>query len=693
LFILVVLLRWNLSVKNFFNLDVDPQHVKQARKLSLTTHQRPWTFSYGRRLVVSFWPPWTFSHGRCSSLNIASTGTTFPVDDGQASRGVSPLHLTSDDAGCHQLHKPYTQASTDIKNKMAQIIDDIKDLREDISTSETAESTLMFSRNATLRMDGNQSEFLGESHSSERYYIRPCYKDVYSIMCDTFQGEKPRRFVRYNRTSCAMITGTPGIGKSVFGCVLANFLMKRAKPVLLFFESQSAKYIETFWQGRVLFLTEDDALDMISAILAQDLVSTRLHDKDDVEIWSIADTCLPLRKSYINRVCITSLGYTANEAVHMKTWTKDNRALILTLPPCEWHEILQIRDTMFGDIADNECPLDALRERYEMWGGVPRTIMEDPAATVTEYEINFKKLKIADALEYLGTSNLDHPRYSGRVFHLLPGFMLQKDASEDITFLQKYTEGRAYGWASETMERKAWAQFRHREELKVIDFIEALSNDSTTRGRAWEAQIHHLISVSGVKGPLRNLQTGKVTEDFSISQSTTSYFSLLEDIDSSSQYWRPVSFIHKTSDGYMPGSGLLVQMTVGADHEINIAGIEDVLEAGVFTEWGDKHPDENLRLIFIVHPSVFDAFQKQTYRYSNEEVEGTKIRNTEKRKKMRRDRVEDRVEQYVMKVDLKETLERLRAALPKRTAAEDLDSISGRAAKRQKNILKLNILT
>jgi hypothetical protein len=616
-----------------------------------------------------------------SSLNIISTGTTFPVDDGQASRSVSPLLLESDDS-CHQLHQPFTQALADIKNKMAEIIDDIKLTREETFTSENARSILMYCRDAILQLDENHSEFLAESDSSERYYIRPCYRDVYSIMDDTFQGIKPRRFEGYNRTSCAMITGTPGIGKSVFGLILAKLLMKRAKPVLIFFESHSVEGIQTFWQGRVGFLTIKAALEMISAMFAQRLVSTISHDKDDVEIWSIADTCLPLKHQFINRVCITSPGHAANDATHMKTWIKDNKALVLTLPPCEWYEILQIRDANFGDIADNECPLGALRERYDMWGGVPRTIM-DEAAKVREYEIAFRELKIADALEYLGTSKLNHPRHSGRVFHLLPSFMPQNDPSED-TLREKYANGRGYWWASETMERKAWAQFRHQEELKVIDFIQALDNHSVSRGRAWETQIHHLISVSGIKGPLRNLQTGKVTEDFSICQSTSSYFSFLEDIDSSSQYWRPVSSTHKLSDGYIPGSGVLVQMTVGVDHEINIAGIEEVLEARVFGEWEDKHPDEKLRLIFIVHPSVFDHFQKQTYRYPNKEVEGTKIRSTDKRRKTRKDQVEDRVEQYVMTVDLKERLEQLRASFPKCTAEEDLDSISGRAAKRQK---------
>jgi hypothetical protein len=49
------------------------------------------------------------------------TGSTLPVDHKQTSRSVSPLHLEED-----QVRPPFTEASSDIKDKMAQIIDELR---------------------------------------------------------------------------------------------------------------------------------------------------------------------------------------------------------------------------------------------------------------------------------------------------------------------------------------------------------------------------------------------------------------------------------------------------------------------------------------------------------------------------------------------------------------------------------------
>ena len=51
-----------------------------------------------------------------------------------------------------------------------------------------------------------------EFGNPEYLYVRPCYRDLYQILHETWQGEKPR--VK-DPQHCALITGTPGIGKSI----------------------------------------------------------------------------------------------------------------------------------------------------------------------------------------------------------------------------------------------------------------------------------------------------------------------------------------------------------------------------------------------------------------------------------------------------------------------------------------------
>ena len=93
--------------------------------------------------------------------------------------------------------------------------------------------------------------------------------------------------------------------------------------------------------------------------------------------------------------------------------------------------------------------------------------------------------------------------------------------------------------------RGIWMQFRESQEADVLDFIQSLSNESTSRGKAWEAEIHHLIQCIGIQGTLRNLETGEVIKDFAISRSSGALFHNFENINITADYWRPVSPIHK----------------------------------------------------------------------------------------------------------------------------------------------------
>jgi hypothetical protein len=85
----------------------------------------------------------------------------------------------------------------------------------------------------------------------------------------------------------------------------------------------------------------------------------------------------------------------------------------------------------------------------------------------------------------------------------------------------------------------------------------------------------------------------------------------------------------------------MLQITVGASHDINISGLEDILKSKVFEDWQQQHLNEKLKMIFIVHPSVYKEFTKQLYLYNYVAAEGsskndskTRLRNTEKRKEM-----------------------------------------------------------
>ena len=262
------------------------------------------------------------------------------------------------------------------------------------------------------------------------------------------------------------------------------------------------------------------------------------------------NTCLPLDLAEINQVCISSPGKAADHSSSIKHWVKDNAAITLIMPPCEWEEMVQIRLAFYGDSAEKKCPLDTLKERFNVWGGVPRTLIEMPD-TVYEAETQFRQLKISEALPYMGTFSLDHKKNSGKIFHLFPAFKIHPDLPSNDLFT-RYGRKPAFWWASEMLHKQAWMQFRREQEADVICFINTLDNDVRWRGKAWEEQIHHLIESIGIEGPLRNLETGETEDDWEIRRSKSAYFNSFIDIDSTAIYWRSVSVEHEACHAYIP---------------------------------------------------------------------------------------------------------------------------------------------
>jgi hypothetical protein len=138
---------------------------------------------------------------------------------------------------------------------------------------------------------------------------------------------------------------------------------------------------------------------------------------------------------------------------------------------------------------------------------------------------------------------------------------LTSEEVDKMILLDHYNSLNArYYWASEALERKAWATFRNEKEADVVDYVLKLNNDPVSRGKTWEKQIHTRIQSSGVRRPLRNLHTDEVTDDLFLHSSNTRFFQDLNEIDKSAQYWRPTSKRHPTCDGYLLEKGIMLQM-------------------------------------------------------------------------------------------------------------------------------------
>ena len=122
--------------------------------------------------------------------------------------------------------------------------------------------------------------------------------------------------------------------------------MQREKPALIFYKHfGSGRYLKMFRQGSHYLIDHMEAIRLMNRIFnCQELFSECSHDLDAIEIWSIADTRLPIEFDIINQVCIASPGKTkASHEDNIKLWWKNNLALKLKMPPCNWDENLNIR--------------------------------------------------------------------------------------------------------------------------------------------------------------------------------------------------------------------------------------------------------------------------------------------------------------------------------------------------------------
>ena len=190
----------------------------------------------------------------------------------------------------------------------------------------------------------NGDKFIITAEGVTDLYVRRCYDDLYRILDEQWRGVKQRGFGVPHQ--CALITGTPGIGKSVFGLVLAKFIMQREKPALIFYKHfGSGRYLKMFWQGSHYLIDHMEAMRLVNRIVnCKELFSECSHNLDAIEIWSIAYTQLPIEFNCINQVCIASRGIAeASQEDNIKLWRKNNLALKLTMPPCNRDEILNIR--------------------------------------------------------------------------------------------------------------------------------------------------------------------------------------------------------------------------------------------------------------------------------------------------------------------------------------------------------------
>src|SRR5579871_4178667 len=244
--------------------------------------------------------------------------------------------------------------------KVEAIIDKQTDMLRKVAKDHNPLTNSSWSEVGTSRYLTLEESDIDESRA---IYVRPCYVEIFQILCDMWTGNK--RCIEHK--SAALITGTPGIGKSLGGLVFCQMALSRPKPALVLYRARfmSPKIVRLLWQGRQWLIPEMYCDYIFYALLEDGLISQKSHEDDKIEIWSIGDTCIPsMSDSACNLICITSPGQSDSQTsfgCDLKEWKKGFYPKTLTAPPCNWEELLAIRACHYNfdeKKADEKCPLE-----------------------------------------------------------------------------------------------------------------------------------------------------------------------------------------------------------------------------------------------------------------------------------------------------------------------------------------------
>jgi hypothetical protein len=256
-----------------------------------------------------------------------------------------------------------------------------------------------------------------------------------------------------------------------------------------------------------------------------------------------------------------------------------------------FQELQQCRDLMYP-----EMELSGVKGRWDIWGGVPRYVL-DKVLEEDQQEIHqaIDRSSIDIVRQALGGSS-SHHEISDLLLHLRveADFMsIRMDWASD--------------WVAERFAQRAWQQ----EKDRLIEFLSVshgLPELGTLRGRLWEGVCHDRLAAGGV---YRVKRLGEGLEGVSIEQvvlepcTSRLVFDDLREVEGARDqvYCKPRAANFAAIDS-MRQPGSLFQITVAKKHGVNGDGLERATACM-------RAPRQDIHLYFVVTPPLFESFKQQ----------------------------------------------------------------------------------
>jgi len=219
----------------------------------------------------------------------------------------------------------------------------------------------------------------------------------------------------------------------------------------------------------------------ISAFLATNLASNWFNHKN---AWIICDGAPPEKYMHCTTLVLSSPGnFHINDTSGAKKYF--NGAVCKAyLPPWSREEIWAVATDVhrLGDEHENR-----LRERFQMYGGIPRLVLHNFLEDLKSLESAFSITDILTTLNQAGSDMVNHFTVSETILHIIP--------NEDLTEV-------SFQWASTLIMETAFSMMFKPTKVKTECLLyEAIGlHLGTFYGLLFEPYFHQKITKQGYKG-------------------------------------------------------------------------------------------------------------------------------------------------------------------------------------------------
>lgn len=409
-----------------------------------------------------------------------------------------------------------------------------------------------------------------------KYYVRACYRRLYKEIV----AEIEKRGDWLHLT----ITGTPGIGKSLFCNYVFNQLRQESSPyqdrtfILASFD-ENQKFIKA-----VVYVPGKDELKIPT--IEKYHIASHEYEKA-IHLYDGA----PRRvKQQIPTIVFTSPNYgwfkhiekiMYNRTRYMETWDYD--------------ELLKAVKKLELQISTDE-----IYKRYQLFGGVARYCIDEneEAVIIGERALHraINAIDSFDDMEKCLNGSEDHEKIAHRLFHYVP----QKNpADADIKFASNQV-------AQSITDR--FNRLRQFDRWQMMKMLEGAYQGTILRAWLFEGEVHsQLSSPVGFHGTARSLGSQNdlkidLKSGYTQLKASSTVTDFIKDY-----YLRPTECNFESIDSYYVtnnGSLYLFQATISPKHPVNAKGILRVLKSL-------KVSADKAILIFVVPQDVADSYTKQ----------------------------------------------------------------------------------